>query len=83
MRIRNGSRDGLLLILLALLVYAGWLRWADQLKRLLTFDLSAVVIIACELAGIIGALLIVVSFLPPPRPKFPSAALERKTVSTC
>ncbi|PYP88242.1 MAG: hypothetical protein DMG65_15355 [Candidatus Angelobacter sp. Gp1-AA117] len=45
-RTRNGRRNGLLLILLALLVYAGWLRWADQLQRILTFDLSTVVITA-------------------------------------
>lgn len=70
-RIRNGRRNGLLLILLALMIYAGWLRWAVHLQHLLAFDLSTVVITVCELTGIVGALLVIVAFLPPTRPQFP------------
>jgi len=67
MRGRNGRRNGLLLILIALLVYAGCLRWADQWEQFAGFDLPALVTIICGLTSFIGVLLVVASVLPRPR----------------
>ena len=61
MRKPNGRRIGLLLILIALLVYTGCLLWAEKLEQLSSFDLLAIITSICRIAGGIGLLLVFIS----------------------
>ena len=68
MRKPNGRRIGLLLILIALLVYAGCLLWAEKLEQLSSFDLLAIIISICRIGGGIGLLLVFISLIFPASP---------------
>ena len=78
MRKPNGRRIGLLLILIALLVYTGCLLWAEKLEQLSSFDLLAIIISICRIAGGIGLLLVFISLIfPAPPPELrPTGALH-------